>query len=173
MRKENGLMTEMENDIRNYMIETALHWKSGSRYLLYKYMNDKCTFEKILNSVVGKGGGGVLRNVKKEYFSQFSEYVQKNFRRIEKGEFDIFSVETFPDKQPISFISKICHIINPRNYPIIYDSYVKRALGIKDNKHLQENWNQCVDEIKHLQKGTESYEELYLVDSKYWLKGAP
>ena len=166
-------MTEIEDDIGKYMIETAQHWKIGSRLLLYRYRDDKHAFEKILIFVVGKGGGGVLRNVKKECFSQFSEYVQRNFSRIEKGEFDIFTVETFPEKQPISFISKICHIINPRDYPIIYDSYVKKALGIKDNKHLQQNWNRCVDEIKHTLLGKETCKELYLVDSKYWLKGSP
>ena len=171
--KRERLMTEIEDDIQQYMIGTAQRWKKESKRLLYKYRDNKKAFETVLNSVIGKGGGGVLRNIKKDMFPQFSEYVRKNISKIEKGEFDIFSVETFPDKQPVSFISKVCHIINPKAYPVIYDSYVKKALGIKYNKNLQENWYKRTNEIKQTQKGNESLEDLYRVDSEYWLQGAP
>ncbi len=165
-------MSDIIKDIKKYNMETAQRWKIESRKLLLKYKNDKSGFEKILHYIVGTGGGGILRDVAVTYFPDFSNYIFENFPIIEKGLFDIFSVKSFPDKKPKSFVSKICHIINPKDYLVIYDNYIKDALKIKENKHLKENWDNAIYEFKKKQTGTESIKDLYAIDSELWAQGS-
>lgn len=164
-------MSKIKEEINNYNMFVALHWKTESRKLIIKYEKDEKAFEEILHSVVGKGGGGVLRNISKERFPKFSKYILDNLSSIKKGTFDIFKVKKFPDKQPISFASKICHILNPKAYPLIYDSRVKRALKIGSGKKAEEKWNDELSEIKRKLTGKESVEDLYKLDFDYWIKG--
>lgn len=166
-------MSKTEKEINDYYKSVALHWKTESRKLMLKYEKDEKAFGIILHSVVGKGGGGVLRNISKECFPKFSKYTLDNLSSIKKGTFDIFKVKKFPDKQPISFASKICHILNPKAYPLIYDSRVKRALKIGSGKKAEEKWNYELSEIKRKLTGKESVEDLYNKDFDYWIKGSP
>lgn len=166
-------MSKIEEEINNYYMSVALHWKTESRKLMIKYEKDEKAFEEILHSVVGKGGGGVLRNISKDYFSKFSKYILDNLASIKNGTFDIFKVKKFPDKQPVSFASKICHILNPKAYPVIYDSRVRTALKIGSSKNTEKKWNEKVSEIKSSLTGKESVEDLYNKDFDYWIKGSP
>lgn len=166
-------MNKSEEEIQNYYKSVALNWKIESRTLMLKYEKDEKAFEEILHSVVGKGGGGVLRNISKDLFPKFSKYIFNNLSSIKDGNFDIFSVEKFPDKQPVSFVSKICHILNPRSYPLIFDSRVKRALGITGNNNIKEKWNNKIAEIKIKHSDKKSDKEIYELDFSYWLKGDP
>ena len=157
-------MSDVENDIKEYNIKTAQLWKIESEILLRRYRNSKKDFEKILHDVVGKGNG-ILRNVRTEDFSEFSEYVRSIFPKIEKGEYDIFSVKSFSGKTPTSFVSKVCHILNPKDYPIIWDENVKKNLKIGTSK---KKWEDRVSQEKQNQTGKESIEALYMIDSEIW-----
>ena len=165
-------MSKTEKEINDYYKSVALHWKTESRKLMLKYEKDEKAFEIILHSVVGKGGGGVLRNISKDYFSKFSKYILDNLASIKNGTFDIFKVETFPDKQPVSFASKICHILNPKAYPVIYDSRVRTAFKIGSGKNTEKKWDEKISEIKSTLTGKESVEDLYNKDFDCWIEGS-
>lgn len=160
-------MNDAKKDIESYSVKTAQLWKVESNELLLKYKNDKTGFREILHSVVGKGSG-VLRNVKKDDFPSFAEYVRKNLSKIESGEYNIFSVERFSGKKPTSFISKICHIANPKDYPLIWDENVRKALKTGSSR---KEWQNKLEEFKSKQKG-KTDEELYKIDSNLWAQGA-
>lgn len=157
-------MNEVETSIKEYNIKTAQLWKIESRKLLIEYRNNKKNFEKILHDVVGKGNG-VLRNIKTEDFPRFAEYVRDSLPKIEKGEYDIFVAKSFSGKTPISFISKICHIINPKDYPIIWDKNVRTILKTGESK---KSWLTKFNEYKHKQANEKTFEKLYMIDSKIW-----
>ena len=160
-------MNDAKKDIESYSVKTAQLWKAESCNLLKKYKDDKAGFREILHSVVGKSSG-VLRNIKKDDFASFAEYVRKNFSKIESGKFDIFSVENFSGKKPTSFVSKICHIVNPKDYPLIWDENVRKALQIGTRR---KEWQSKVEEFKSKQIGKKG-EELYKIDSELWSQGA-
>ena len=139
--------------------------------LLNEYKTNKENFEVIVHDVVGKGGGGVLRAVSD--FPKFADYIYKQLPKIEKGSFDIFTEEKFKDKRATSFISKICHILNPRDYPIIYDNYNRKNLNVINDDERHKKLNEIIKKYKKEQTGKESLEDLYMIDSKLWAKGVP
>ena len=159
-------MNDAKKDVESYNTKTAQLWKVESHKLLLKYKDDKAGFREILHSVVGKGSG-VLRNIRKEDFPSFAEYVRKNLSKIGSGEFDIFSVENFSGKKPTSFISKICHIVNPKNYPIIWDENMRKILKVGSSR---KEWQNKLEEFKSKQNGKKG-EELYKIDSEFWSQG--
>ena len=156
-------MSDVEKSVKDYNTKTAQLWKIESAKLIDQYKGNKKDFEKVLHDVVGRGSG-VLRNIKTEDFPNFSEYVRKNLSKIEAGNFDIFSVEEFSGKKPTSFISKICHIVNPKAYPLIWDTNVRKALKIGESKT---KWEEKISELTQQLTGKEK-EEIYEYDSKLW-----
>ena len=156
-------MSDVEKSVKDYNTETAKTWKIESAKLIDQYKDNKKDFEKILHDVVGRGSG-VLRNIKTEDFPNFAEYVRKNLSKIEAGNFDIFSVKEFSGKKLKSFISKICHIVNPKDYPLIWDANVRKALKIGESK---KKWDDIISELKQKQHGKKN-EDIYLHDSELW-----
>ncbi len=156
-------MNDVEKSVKDYNTETATTWKIESAKLIDQYKDNKKDFEKILHDVVGRGSG-VLRNIKTEDFPNFSEYVRKNLSKIKAGNFDFFSVKEFSGKKPTSFISKICHIVNPQKYPLIWDANVRKTLKIGESKT---KWEEKISELTQQLTGKEK-EEIYEYDSKLW-----
>ena len=156
-------MNDVEKSVKDYNTETATTWKIESAKLIDQYKGNKKDFEKVLHDVVGRGSG-VLRNIKTEDFPNFAEYVRSNLSKIEAGNFDIFSVKEFSGKKPTSFISKICHIVNPKAYPLIWDTNVRKALKIGESK---KKWDEKISELTQQLTGKEK-EEIYEYDSKRW-----
>lgn len=156
-------MSDVEKSVKVYNTETAKTWKIESAKLIDQYKGNKKDFEKVLHDVVGRGSG-VLRNIKTEDFPNFAEYVRKNLSKIEAGNFDIFSVKEFSGKKPTSFISKICHIVNPKDYPLIWDTNVRKALKIGESKT---KWQEKISELQKQQRGKKTA-ELYEYDSELW-----
>ena len=156
-------MNDVEKSVNDYNTENATTWKIESAKLIDQYKGNKKDFEKVLHDVVGRGSG-VLRNIKTEDFPNFAEYVRKNLYKIEAGNFDIFSVKEFSGKKPTSFISKICHIVNPKDYPLIWDANVRKALKIGESK---KKWDDIISELKQKQHGKKN-EDIYLHDSELW-----
>lgn len=158
-----SVMNDVEKSVKDYNTETATTWKIESAKLIDQYKGNKKDFEKVLHDVVGRGSG-VLRNIKTEDFPNFAEYVRSNLSKIEAGNFDIFSVKEFSGKKPTSFISKICHIVNPKDYPLIWDANVRKALKIGESK---KKWDDIISELKQKQHGKKN-EDIYLHDSELW-----
>ncbi len=156
-------MSDVEKSVKGYNTKTAQLWKIESAKLIDQYKGNKKDFEKVLHDVVGRGSG-VLRNIKTEDFPNFAEYVRSNLSKIEAGNFDIFSVKEFSGKKPTSFISKICHIVNPKAYPLIWDTNVRKALKIGESK---KKWDEKISELTQQLTGKEK-EEIYEYDSKLW-----
>ncbi len=156
-------MSDVEKSVKDYNTKTAQLWKIKSAKLIDQYKDNKKDFEKVLHDVVGRGSG-VLRNIKTEDFPNFAEYVRKNLSKIEAGNFDIFSVKEFSGKKPTSFISKICHIVNPKAYPLIWDANVRKTLKIGESKT---KWQEKISELTQQLTGKEK-EEIYEYDSELW-----
>ena len=64
---------------------------------------------------------------------------------------------------------EICHIINPKAYPLIFDRNVKKKLRISDSGKLNEKWNQEIDKRKNILTNDE---EIYKYDSELWYEGS-
>ena len=138
----------------------SLYWKLLSYKLLTK-AKDKTEFcEAVL--WCGKAGN-VIRSVNKKSQSAFCEYVFTEKNEILKGTFDIFNCKSFNNKSPKSFVSKICHIMNPRMYPLIYDENVRKSLKIKKDKEFKEKEEEYKKKVRFW-----SRKRIYRLDSKMW-----
>ena len=159
MLNKNKIVEELTGNIKaDY--EHAISWKKNSKQLFEDSFNDEDLFKK---AVLWCGvNGNVTRTVKTEKRSDFYDYVWENRFSIRDGNFDLTQVKDF-GVRPISWMSKMCHIINPRKYPIIYDEKVRNNLGFKDIKAFMAK----MDEIKHdfPNKSDDFYYEL---DAAIW-----
>ena len=119
------------NNLKNHLKEYAnfnhsLSWKKNSRRLL---LNAK-TIDDFKYAVLWCGKrGNVSRTVKKTQFDSFVTYLWGNKDDIKNGLLDFERIPIFDHIMPLSFVSKVCHIINPKSYPIIYDKRTRRALN--------------------------------------------
>ena len=151
------------NNIQKANTDYSVCWKKTSKQLFDQAIIDEIEF---IEAVVWCGRiGYVLRSVKKERRKTFSDWLYKKQQNIRNGSFSIFE-EPFADgKNPISWISKICHIINPSCYPIIYDSHIRKIFKIK----IDIDFNYVSGVIKkEIEKDSLSDDEIYLRDSSLW-----
>ena len=107
--------------------------------------------------------GNVIRSIDTEEQDNFSNYVYSIKEKILDGSFDLKNIESFKNKTPRSWVSKICHILNPQQYPIIYDANVCSNLKLK-------TMNQFWDELtKRREDSTnKTREEIYRKESEIW-----
>uniref|UniRef100_UPI0004940482 hypothetical protein n=1 Tax=Treponema pedis TaxID=409322 RepID=UPI0004940482 len=104
--------------------------------------------------------------LKKEHFSSFAERLWNNRESILSGGYS----EWTNDNHPHSYESKICFLINPPAFKIIYDSQNKRALGKPNCKPSE--WQNLVNDYFEDNKFTAfSIEDYFLNDCNLWLKG--
>lgn len=140
----------------------SLSWKHQSKVLLET--DDETDF---CNAVKWCGNNGnVARTVDMEEVRKFAEVLFKHKKDICSGEYWGEKIEL--KRKPYSWISKICHIINPKMYPIIYDEYNKKTFGF--NTFLE--YKRIVEELRNYSKN-KSDEELYEIDAILWAKQLP
>lgn len=140
-------------------------------------------FMVAVSEMVGNRGS-VARTVPKENLESFAETIFENYPKIKEGKilkedvFDIFSVKydnskdknpvkdnESKGKNPLSYITKICHIINPKGCPLIWDSKVREALKIKSKTQYKEV---LINARNTVSEGNYSDEEIYDIESAIW-----
>ncbi len=118
--------------------EYSLVWKRISSDLFKEAIqqNSVKAFKKAVRWC--GGAGNVSRSVSSDDFDSFASYLWGNKGNIKNGVFSLSDVKRFGGKTPVSWTSKICHIISPSKYPVIYDSKVREALEIRS---INAFWN--------------------------------
>lgn len=144
----------------DYQICISLKWKERSYEALCASKGDKESFR---DAVLECGcGGHVLRTVYEQYRETFCNWVFDQYEEILAGRLSISDVPKFGNRTPRSWVSKICHIINPWDYPIIYDTHIRRRLGLTER-----SWQSTMEKMRK-KKEEASRRELYEYDSKLW-----
>ena len=88
-------------------------------------------------------------------------FEQKKY--IERGEFNIAETIEFGEKRPLSWVSKVCHIMNPQSYPFIYDKYIRSLIELPNIERFM-CWTESIrDKTKEWND-----EEIYRLDSDLW-----
>ena len=137
----------------------SISWKQNAAKVLYT--KDK---EEFYSAVWWIGvTGNVSRTVPNTQFETFAKFMFDNRDKISSGELKITDIELQIDKKPISWISKICHIMNPHKYPLIYDENIRSALGIKDAIQFVETTEDFRNKITH-----KKIDDIYKMDSIIW-----
>ena len=145
--------------IKHTNFKYSLYWKLLSYKLLTK-AKDKREFAE---AVLWCGNAGnVIRTVETDYQKDFCSFVFEKKNEILEGSFNIFDCLKFGDR-PLSYISKICHILNPRKYPLIYDSNIKNKFDIKNEKDFQKIIEEHKKKVRFW-----SRKRIYELDSKMW-----
>ena len=104
----------------------------------------------------------VVRTVKANSLSAYTSFVSANYISIMNGSFDVLTVPSYQGKRPLSWISKICHIINPWDYPLIFDGNNRNRLGLDE-----QNINAEMKKRRH-KKSRMSRQEAYTRESSVW-----
>lgn len=102
-----------------------------------KYIKDKDK-ESFKNAVIAMGNTyGVLRTLPKEEKKRdaFFKDIWDNREKIKSGKYDW--TKEIEGRHFWSYLSKVCYLISPEKYKIIYDSNNKTSLG----KLYKKNWN--------------------------------
>ena len=112
-----------------YMEYTSLdeEFNIETKKMYHKWFNkyiedgDKEAFK---NAVIAMGNTyHVLRTLPKKYREKFFEDIWKNKEEIKEGNYAWWSRQYF-----YSYFSKVCYLISPEKYKIIYDSNNKTTL---------------------------------------------
>lgn len=139
--------------------------------------NDKDRFSECAY-IIGKEWH-VLRNVEKEEQDDFFEELWNNIDKIKAGTYQ-WNQSKFG---AYSYESKICFLINPIHYKIIYDTQNKRSLkkiykAKKIHKAIdKKNWQTTVEEYYKAevdfvpQNNEEDINKIFTEDCKLWIKG--
>lgn len=139
----------------------AMSWKQNSKDLFDSSFEDKKAFEV---AVLWCGvNGNVVRTVNKDNRPDFIEFLWNNRYKIRDGHFELTEVKSLQGPKPFSWISKICHIINPKKHPIIYDEKVRQYFGLKGLDDFLEK----LKEIKS-KNPNETNKVYYELDSLIW-----
>lgn len=135
----------------------SLSWKKQSKQLLST--KDLSDFKKAIRWC--GVAGNVARTVKKERQEEFAKILFSHLDEINNGTF--MSWNNLDIGKPVSWISKICHIINPHMYPIIYDIEIRNKLGIRN---LDEYFH-FIEVLRSRVKSIKA-DDIYKLDSIIW-----
>ena len=143
--------------------QISLNWKKTTKKLFEEAWNDKEAFSNVVIENVGRQAH-VLRTLRKETREAFCTAIFENREKIKDGSFSLFSLDGMFENNMPSYISKICHIINPHAYPLIWDTHVMKELGINYNMN---KWNEEVSKRK-ADVAFLSDEEIFKKESGIW-----
>lgn len=145
------------------MLCMSLKWKQRSYDAIVSSAGNK---EKFVEAVLECGKGGhVLRTVSEPERDAFGAWVFDQYDMILAGKLRLSDIPRFGGRAPRSWVSKICHILNPWDYPIIFDSIVRERLGLTER-----SWQSVMEKMRK-KKDSVSRQELYEYDSKLWAGG--
>ena len=103
--------------------------------------------------------------IKKIKFSDFVENLWNNKKKILSGEYTDWTKEGHPH----SYESKICFLINPKHYKIIFDSQNRESLG--KSTYKAEEWQDIVNNYFEDNKGRSLEEAIVCWKYKKSLQG--
>ena len=161
------LKMESLNDIKDRLsgkeladFHHALSWKENSKALF----DTACEINSFKIAVKWCGvNGNVTRTAYVDHFNEFVELLWNNIDNIKKGSFELSDFKLSNGKKPISWASKMCHIINPKDYPIIYDEKVRKYYKLKDLKDFIKKMNEVKEYFKN-----ETDNFFYEYDAAIW-----
>lgn len=116
----------------------------------------------------------VIRTVTKNDQKKFFETLWNNIDKIKAG---TYQWNLSQCRQYRSYESKICFLINPIHYKIIYDTQNKRSLKKIYKSIDEENWQTTVEEYYKAkldfvpQNNEEDINKIFTEDCKLWIKG--
>lgn len=158
----------MGNEITN---EISKELNIFQKKLFRKYLIDAITRdnEKDFKYVVQFIGiqWGVIRNVSSDdTATDLVNNLWENKKKILSGEYTDWTKEG----RLHSYESKICFLINPNHYKIIFDSQNRKSL--EKSKCKAEEWQDIVNNYFEDNKlDSLSIDEIFLNDCNLWLKG--
>lgn len=159
-KQERKMKEPKLNKIQKASSKLSQEWKRQSRELLLS-ANIVQDFEK---AVIWCGkGGNVVRSLPRDSVGAFAKYLWENKKRIDTGEYNLSKLPSFGGKKPISWASKIIHIMNPQQYPIIYDGKNKKTLNIRNVDDYMKKVKERREETKTMHEET-----LFADDSDLW-----
>ena len=103
-----------------------------------------------------------MLNVSTNELDEFCNNLWKNREKIQKGTYKWNNSEY----NAYSYESKICFLINPEYYKLIYDGNVRKAL----NKATKDNWQDKAD--KYYQNNNNKEKIPFEIDWTLWLEGS-
>jgi len=144
-------------------------WKEESRRLLCGAQNLQ-EFEK---AVIWCGKtGNVIRTLKAgQDVCSFSEHLWTRKPDISNGKYRLSSdLDPFGGNHPYSWASKILHIMNPQQYPLIFDKNIRSVCQIQESWKESRKLAEYENEIKRERKSArnKTVKELFKNDSDWW-----
>ena len=112
----------------------------------------------------------VIRTVEKENQKDFCKNLWDNRKKIQNGTYSGWAESHY---DAYSYESKVCFLINPQYYKLIYDSNNKEALHEETDKWFTPiEWQDAADKYyeEHNYK-SKTDEEIFEIDYKLWIKG--
>jgi hypothetical protein len=166
---EQELKEDLNQETTGLKKELNLKQKEKFREWLKKAIDkeDRDRFEEAIK-IIGKEWH-VFR-IKGDYFEKFVNILWKNKEDIREGKYCLWSSNFFwidkngKEKHPYSYESKICFLINPEHYKLIYDDNNKTQL--KKVKELKENIKDGITE-KNWQEIVNAYYDIELYDKRF------
>lgn len=141
----------------------SVEWKKQSRKLLQNAIDTE-DLKELTKAIIWCGTyGNVIRSVKKGEMEEFAEYILNNKKDILTGKYKVAKKWNPNEKSAASYVSKICHILNPQAYPVIYDSRTKKRFKWNDMKKYNDNLQEWRNDCKN-----KSDVDLYKKDSDLW-----
>lgn len=137
--------------------------------------NAKAAFSLAIEKMIG-GYGSVARTItiNKE---EFLNTILDNYPNIKKGiiglknddEFNIFQLheKLNLEKDPLSYITKICHIVNPKKCPLIWDIQIRDAFNLRDSANGKTDYKEYIKTACKLVNKYKS-EDVYSLESTIW-----
>ena len=136
---------------------------------------DYALFKSIIE-IVGKEWH-VFRNVKSGDFPKFANNLWEHIKDIQNATY-LWHKSQY---QAYSYESKICFLINPSKYRLIYDDNIKATLKSKNklkkftNQSIKkENWMEVVNDYyeKCVESNPSKPEDFFQIDCDLWADGA-
>ena len=157
----------MANERKDYKKEFNLSAKKIYReWLLDAIENDD--FDAFKECVLNLGTEWhVIRTVKKNSQIKFTKHLWNNISDIQSGKYKGWEKSNF---QAYSFESKVCFLINPQCYKIIYDkNNIEAIKRITQNRINQKNWQITVDKYyEKYQKDAKELDDFFRIDYELW-----
>lgn len=146
-------------------ITSSLNWKHQSRQLLF----DAKTEQEFVGAAIWCGKEAhALRGIPQSVQQSVTKWLWANKDAILSGTFVLTpsaSEELSVKSWPKSWISKICHIMNPHAYPLIHDSQIMKSLSCSTFAKWQAELVNYRSQVASM-----TDDDIYEMESTLWAK---